>query len=237
MSVLLVTHCYAAKHSQYANLLKLQLSSLVLDPPRIPVTAAVCYSPEDTATVKVLDLFSSVTNLQKFPLPNRLLFRRCVGRNLVARASTEDIVWFTDVDYCFTSQCLNSIGRIVSQRTFKDLLLYPKFINISKTHELGEVQIHRASQQDLVQLDPDEFEPKKYMSPVGGVQIVRGSTAREWGYLDQTKWQYFTDSNEPFPDFRDDGAYRRFLEEKGRVQSIFVEGVYRIRHGVKTHNG
>ena len=88
----------------------------------------------------------------------------------------------------------------------------------------------------VVDIDPTEFVEKRYGRAIGGVQIVRGDFARKYGYLhDVAKYQQPVEH--PFGDFRDDIAYRDFVRSFGRIVGIDLPGMYRLRHGVKTHPG
>ena len=112
----IVSHCW-----KYAHMLVYQLSSLVLFPPQsCTVTMTVFYGEEDTATVALLAYFGElkvpnvVWNWQC--LPRQALFRRAIGRNLAARNSQADWVWFTDCDVLFRAGCLDGLAAALQGR-------------------------------------------------------------------------------------------------------------------------
>ena len=113
LSLEIVSHCW-----NYSRFLAYQLSSLVQFPPaKLRVTMTVFYAPEDTATQKLLDFFGGQTvpgvtwNWQ--PLAKERLFRRGIGRNLAARATTADWIWFTDCDVMFRAGCLDTLAEVL----------------------------------------------------------------------------------------------------------------------------
>lgn len=230
MSILIVSHCYAGLHPQYARLLRFQLSSLVLHPPKTEIVYAACLTPSDHLTLEALSAFASRLHLRYYPMDPPHLFRRCIGRNAAAKASQEDIVWFTDVDYVFG---LGSLDHLDQNMPKSKTLVWPRRVLHSVSLEDGSKMTLEA-EGDLFEIDPDRFEPRYHTFSIGGAQIVHGDFAREHGYLSGTKWQNYLET-EPFRCFRDDGVYRRFCESQGKTKSIHIPEVYRIRHTHKTH--
>ena len=88
----------------------------------------VYYCPEDESTLQVLRFFGDM----KVPgitwdwraLPKERLFRRAIGRNLAAKSTTADWIWFTDSDIVFQAQCLDELADLLQGRD--DALVYPK---------------------------------------------------------------------------------------------------------------
>lgn len=239
MSVRLITHCYAGLHPEYAALLRYQLSSLVAFPADCDVAIAVCYCPEDSLTVSVLEEFRDRPEfgLALYSFDKPALFRRCIGRDLAAIESCEDTVWFTDCDHYFGSGCLDRADTILKAAPDTTAMIYPRYIQASTVKQPTE-ELVQAGMQGTVPLtiNPEDFSPKLYRKPIGGVQIVRGTTARKLGYLGGTKWHTFL-KDPVFSDFRDDGAYRNLIAKTGEITPVDIPELYRIRHQCKTHEG
>jgi hypothetical protein len=95
----LIVHCW-----RYSRALNYLLSSLVLYPPkRVQVDAMVCFSADDAPTCGVLDYFGraklpeTVKNSRR-PLGLPELLNRTIARNIGAKKTTADLVWFLDGD-------------------------------------------------------------------------------------------------------------------------------------------
>ena len=239
----IVTHCYAGMLKQYAAMLNYQLSSLVLHrPERWDVRVTVCHTPDDTRTVQVVDYFTRRKELQVVPmlLAPRRLFRRSIGRNLAAMNTPADAVWFSDADHLYGEGCLDKLMPELCRVPIDTSMVWPKFIQIHKTHELGDTLIQK--QLDLgpavLDVSPDDFMDKHYDRAIGGVQIVSGDFAREFGYLRYSKrFQRPRKDDLPFGDFWDDIYYRRFCREMGFVRQVRLPNLFRIRHTATTYQG
>jgi len=90
-----------------------------------------------------------------------------------------------------------------------------------------------------IAIDPDHFMMEKYRRAIGGIQIVRGSWARENGYLDDTRWTQPVSINTGFRSCKCDVPFRK---QVGSSEAVDIPGVYRIRHsrcgrdnGVRDH--
>jgi hypothetical protein len=237
-----VTHCYATELNHYATALYLQLSSLANHATNVSnIKATVFYNEEDTQTVHVLKLFEDDRRrknleLVKQHLPVNQLGRRSIGRNMAARNTDADIVWFTDVDYWFGPVLVDNLLSI--QWNDETTMLFPKKIQINKTHEVGDKilkyfgSILTPDPQNRPPFTPHmqvrDYDEKVYRKAIGGVQIVRGVFAREYGYVPDSKWQKPVQI--PFGDFRDDIAYRSFCRSVGTIVPVDLDGVFRIRH-------
>jgi hypothetical protein len=259
MRIEVVSHCYAVKCPLFANALQYQISSLFLHQPRTcHVTLNVFYDPQDVKTMEVIMWglkykFERVKELPRVTLMASSLEagklgRRCIGRNIAAKQSMADLVWFTDCDHVFAEGAFDRLaampwpveddpmegrgaplGSIVVAS-----MVYPKQIMISRDHATGDMEAAEAEPNKLVTIDPTLYEPKKYNRAIGGVQIVQGDFARQHGYLDgDTKWQQPTET--PFGDFRDDVAYRKFASQFGPILGVDFPGVFRIRHSSTTY--
>ncbi len=231
----IVSHCYATRLPQYASALCYQLSSVILHPPtRCKVLMTVCCEPYDYATARVIKFFMT-------KIPSRVIIlnsanelgRRSIGRNYAAKGSTADIVWFADVDQVFRGYCLDDL--VTRDWSNEIVMVYPRAIKIHKDHAVGDKVLERmADDPRVVDIDDSEFMDKRYSRAIGGVQIVKGDFARQYGYLDgEARWQ--TPATKPFGDFRDDVAYRNFCLQQGGVVAINLPGMYRLRHSTTSY--
>jgi len=234
----IVSHCYAGHYEHYASALVYSLSSLILHPPKeCKVITTVCYDPTDELTWRILEWFSEpLANagiLQTYillDLPH--LGRRAIGRNIAAKASTADIVWFADVDQTYQD---NILDRLVNLWWSKDaVMIFPGQIMIHKDHATGDKATKLVNgKPQLIDIDKTEFITKNYNRAIGGVQIVKGDFARKYGYLDNGPvWQKPVDR---FKQCKCDIAYRQFCKEHGRIAKANLPGLYRIRHTEAAH--
>lgn len=232
MTVEIVTHCY-----HYATLLRFQLSSLVLWPPKnVNVVMTVFYTTEDYGTAQVLEDFSARhapgVRWNWRALPAHSLCRRSIGRNLAALNTGADWVWFTDADYWFSEACWDSFSKVESAGSD---LLHPRFIWIHKTHEIGDRCILAARHANgLIQADSGEFQQSRLSRAIGGAQIVRGGWCRAHGYLAGDRRAQRPVETLGFTSCTEDV---RFRKQYGRSDSpppcsIDLPGVYRMRHGL-----
>jgi len=229
MKIEIVTHCYAAKYPHYAQALCYKLSQLVLNPPSCNVAVTICYNELDCLTNQVIDWFETKLKLYHMRLPVPYLGRRCIGRNYAARSTNANVVWFDDVDQVYTKECLETLAEMTWP--YGAVMVYPKIIQIHQDHVTGDQVTGLITEPQLKDIDKTLFIEKKYNRAIGGIQIVQGEFAREFGYLDgDRKWQQPRLDNNPFGDFRDDIAYRSFCQTKGTIVGIDLPGVFRIRH-------
>lgn len=186
MQLEIITHCW-----KFSRVLAYQLSSLALNPPqRLAVVVNVMYSEDDEPTVKMLQFFHGKVPLKESPLPHSQLFRRAYGRNIAAKATQADLVWFCDADYVFGTACLDSLAG----KTFADdQIYYPREILENLTLELGDEYALRVTGPNIYPVDPADFQPRKMRKAIGGLQIVTGDTARKDGYCDGCKVSHETD--------------------------------------------
>ncbi len=233
LDIEIVSHCW-----QYAHLLAYQLSSLVNFPPkRARIRMTVFHAPEDARTRAILEFFGRMQtpgvtwNWQALAPPE--LFRRAIGRNRAARATTANWVWFTDCDILFHRDCLDTLSDRLQGR--RDLLTYPKHERI--TAMLAETDPVLAAERDqprIVDIDPDQFtlaaNPPKAK---GAYHIVHGDAARQCGYCEQLP--VFQRPASRWAKTYEDSAYRWLLGTDG--VGLDVPGVHRIRHVHKGRYG
>ena len=243
IKVELVSHCYSAVFSHYASALCYQLSSFILYrqryPSNIEVVATICCTKEDIRTRKVLAWYDLERlkyhglSLNVYYLEPSFLGRRAIGRNIVAKKSKSDIVWFADVDQVYKNGCLDDLAEMDWPRD--SVMVYPKKIKIHKDHAIGDKATSLVENDPkLVDINIDDFVDKRYGKAIGGVQIVQGDFARKHGYLQNNhKWQKPT--NGEFVACRCDIPYRRYCKEYGEITGIDLLGMYRIRHTEAAH--
>lgn len=228
LSLEIVSHCW-----NYSRFLAYQLSSLVQFPPsRLRVTMTVFYAPEDTATEQLLSFFSGqavpgvIWNWQ--PLPKEQLFRRGIGRNLAARATTADWIWFTDCDVMFRAGCLDTVAEVLQGR--RDILLHPSEERATPLLAEDDAVLQRGrAAPAIVDVDDSDFTIREITRATGPMQITHGDVARACGYC-PTLRHYQTPADH-FCKAREDRAFRWLLGTQGTP--IDVPGIYRIRHAEK----
>ena len=223
----IVSHCW-----QYAHLQDYQLSSFVLNPPQdCDLTVTVFYSREDQRTVDLLDYFGNqqVANItwNWQPLPKEQLFRRGIGRNLAAKATQADWIWFTDCDQLFHAGCLDAVNRELQGR--QDLLVFPTQVACTRLLEDDSDVLTATSEPAIVDIDPGDFEPLTHSRAIGALQILHGDVARQFGYCDCIK--FYQQPVERWNKCYEDRALRWLLGTQG--VPIDVPGLYRIEHITK----
>lgn len=225
----IVAHSY-----RYSRLLAYQLSSLCLHPPeRARVNVVVFHTADDPETCETLDWFGRqplppTVTLTTWQLEPPQLFRRAIGRNLACRASRADWLWLADCDYLFGPNCLDALPEQLAGVTGP--LAYPRQTLRSISHELGDAAIERVVGPGIYAIPPAaNFEPERNNRGIGGIQIYRGSVARERGYLDgHRKWLL---PEERWARTREDAVFRGWVGAyRGRGEGIDVPNLYRIRH-------
>ena len=234
MSIRIVSHVFARDLPQFGVFLRAQLSSLVLHPPKIPVAITVCLSSDaDPMSVQVCHDFSLALHesLDIIDLSLGGLFRRAIGRNLAALSSSEDFVWFTDVDYIFGPGCLDNV--YLQAQEFDSGMIWPDSVLIDPDYgSADQFWESNLESKGLIYPDTTRFVKKTYSRAIGGVQIVPGAVARD-GYLNNTKWQEPQNPDKPFPCFRDDIAFRRLCT----LHQISAPNLIRLRHSKITYKG
>jgi len=232
LSVEIVSHCW-----RYAHLLAYQLSSLVnYPPPQLSVRMTVFHAPEDEVTVRLLDFFGGISvpgvswNWQ--PMEPARLFRRSIGRNLVARSTDADWVWFTDCDIVFHAGCLAGLGTELQGR--RDRLVYPRDERVTAMLAQGDPILgNTAASPRIVDIDPANFEHLAVPRATGAYQIVHGDVARRFGYCAQLA--YFQRPASRWAKTYEDRAFRWLMGTEG--VPLAVPGVHRIRHLAKGRYG
>lgn len=238
----IVTHCWSGSAVPiYHRLLQIQFSSLLKYPSSVPVTITVCYCGEDTQTKRVVEWFADELKsrngltLQHLKLEEKYLFRRAIGRNIAARATNADVVWFTDCDHCFVDECLRQAHDycLMDEKN----MIWPQYVNVHKTHYWGDLLLQKVQEYGppfIVELDRHKFYARHERRAWGGLQIVKGEWCRDNGYLDNTKWQKPVNPAEGFRSCKGDVPFRK---QVGGSAPWSIEGVYRIRHSRAGRDG
>lgn len=230
LSLEIVSHCW-----QYSHLLIYQLSSLVLfNPKRINVTMTVFYCPEDRDTVALLDYFAALgidnVSWNWQALSRAELFRRSIGRNRAAKATTCDWVWFTDCDLMFRDGCLDMLSEALQGR--QDILVYPAVENTTGLlDEDHSVLSAGKSAPRVIDIDETLFKPKTRNKAKGPLQITHGDVCRALGYCDSVAVFQEPALSDHFAKCHEDRVFRWLLGSNG--VPIDLPGVYRIRHQAK----
>ena len=221
----IVAHCI-----HYSRVLSYQLSSLVLHPPVAPVhlTYTLCYSPADESTQRVVRFFDS-SSMERIhwnwmPMRTEDVNGRAIGRNRAARASRAEWIWFIDADFCLGPGCLSSWASLAAGQNAP--LLFPELI-LGTTRARGEELIDAAAEPAVRGIPSDCFYVRQpFRRATGGVQITRGSVARERGYLPRSR--RYQRPSECWRITHEDVAFRKQLGTAG--VPISIPGVFRIRH-------
>jgi len=224
----LVTHCW-----RYSRVLNYQLASIRANPPadaKLMVTVFV--AKDDPMTHRVVGywwerskcLWPDVTIRQR-RIPSPQLLRREIGRNKAALASIADLIWFLDCDYVFGPDCLETLATIDLP---DDKLFYPQHVWINKTHALGDEYARRAAEgPSIYNIDPDDFERRKERKAIGGLQIVPGDVARQYGYCRDDKKLQSPVTDGKWQTTKGDYRFREILGTSGTA--IDLPNLYRIR--------
>jgi hypothetical protein len=185
----------------------------------------VIYAAGDKPTTNILECFISISKpwikWNFIHMPIQSVYQRPIGRNLAAKSTKADVIWFTDADYVFGEGCLDAVW--VPQ----DGGIYHPEHEYRTTREakVDMIEILQKDDSDasIVRIAPSQFVLTDIKRAVGGVQIISGDTARLIGYLpDDKKWQ------KPLEQYnRDDGSafWRNKFETFG---TMAIPNVFRI---------
>ena len=226
----IVSHCW-----RYGHFLTYQLSSLVNHrTDKFDITMTVFHVPEDERVTRVLDYFGRMEvpgvtwNWQ--PLPKEKLFRRSIGRNLAAKNTEADWIWFTDADIIFHEDCLDTLADLLQGRD--DGLVHPNIgLGTSLLPEDDEILEKGRQGPTLLEIPLDQFKP--YGGPrakaTGPHQITHGDIARACGYCDAIR--HYQTPAERWMKTYEDRAFRWLIDTHGTA--LEIPNVCQIRHIVK----
>lgn len=220
----IVSHCW-----QYSNMLAYQLSSFVNHPPtKLSAVITVFYAEEDLKTKSLLEFIGQqdVPNIEWNwqVLPKEKLFRRGIGRNMAARSTKADWLWFTDCDIIFHANCLDSLANALQGRT--DTLLFPREERTTPMLASSDPMLQKGSKPQLVDISADQFSLHSRKVAKGAFQIVHGDVARAIGYCEGLS--LYQTPSEHWCKCYEDRAFRWLIGSHG--VPVDIDGVYQIRH-------
>lgn len=226
-----VTHCYSVQIPDFAHLLTAQLSSLYLCPPARHEVLVTVVTSEDDAVVRACvrdfrDRYRDAdkpVQIEELVLPHLELFRRAIGRNIVAKRSKADVVWWADCDYAVNSGFVD----YMLECRWPSHLVFPSQVMVHNSHEAGDAEIARIKPGQLHHLDRAPFKPQRIRVCIGGLQFAQGDLARK-GYLDNTRWTKPLDKfGSGFRDTTEDKIYRGAVLD---ATPITTPQIFRLRH-------
>lgn len=226
----IVSHCW-----RYGHFLNYQLSSLLTHrTEKFDITMTVFHVPEDELVTPVLEYFGEMEvpgitwNWQ--PLPKEKLFRRAIGRNLAAKNTKADWIWFTDADILFHENCLDTLADLLQGRD--DGLVHPRIGLGTRLLEDDDEILEKGRQgPNVIDIPIAEFTP--YGGPrkkaKGPHQITHGDIARACGYCDSIA--YYQTPADRWMKTYEDRAFRWLIGTHGTP--LDIPNVCQIRHIVK----
>lgn len=224
----IVVHCFAEQHDVYARALTVQLSSLILNPPKASVVVSICTAARDERTLDTVQSLAMAKQNSRLDFRTHLmskerLFRRAIGRNDLARTTQADAVHFADADYFYGVGFVDDL--LAAQ--WPSPLAIPGTLQIHKTHIDGDAALATVNCGEVFQPDLAQFVRWRTRIAIGGIQFVTGETARS-GYLDgHRRYQKPVDPTGGFRDTFEDKVYRGGLG----CSIVRTTGVlYRMRH-------
>lgn len=220
----LVSHCW-----NYAHLFVYQLESLVQNPPaKLKITFTGFYCREDKDTTALVNEYrnKNVPGIRWnfIALPKEKLLRRAIGRNIAAKASSADWVWFTDCDLAFAPGSLDNLANKLQQQT--EILVFPEKIRQTALLKKDNPMLRGAVEEVFNHLEQAEFVERSYSKAAGAFQIVRGEIARDYGYCGQVNC--YQQAREHWAKCYEDRAYRWLLGTHGK--GLELAGMMLIRH-------
>jgi len=227
-SLTIVSHCYSPPGCDlYLQHLKWQLSSLFNHDHDCHVTYMLFH--DGSASDMLSCVPPLLTKLCMIPwlFPPEMLLRRAIGRNIAARDTQSDVIWFADLDYCFGEGCIDSVMRQVD---VGDGLRFPRRVMENIDQATGERMIDDNRNVKWPMIDSSLFKSRRRQFAIGGLQIVGGNWARENGYLGGTKWTRPVSPDKGWRQTGEDVPFRRCFESS---KAIDVDNLYWIRHDTK----
>ncbi len=230
LSLEIVSHCW-----RYGHFLTYQLSSLVnYRTDKFDITMTVFHVADDDKVKPVLDFFGDIevpgVTWNWHALPKEELFRRSIGRNLAAKNTQADWIWFTDADILFHENCLDSLADLLQGRD--DGLVHPR-IGLGTRLLPEDDEILEKGRQGPAVLDIPLSEFTPYGGPrakaKGPHQITHGDVARACGYCGAIA--YYQKPAERWMKTYEDRAFRWLIGTHGTP--LDIPNVCQIRHIVK----
>jgi len=226
----IVSHCW-----RYGHFLTYQLSSLVNHrTDKFDITMTVFHVADDKVVTGVLDYFGRMEvpgvtwNWQA--LPKEKLFRRTIGRNMAAKSTEANWIWFADADIIFHENCLDTLADLLQGRN--DGLVHPRItLGTELLPEDHEILERGRQGPNLLEIPIDQFKPcgGPLAKAKGAYQITHGDIARACGYCDSIK--YYQTPAERWMKTFEDRAFRWLIGAHGTP--LEIPNVCQIRHIVK----
>ena len=230
----IVVHCW-----QYGHYLVYQLSSLVTNPTeKFDITMTVYHADGDEKVLPVLRFFDQIDapgiTWNWVSLPKEQIFRRAIGRNMAAKSSKADWVWFADCDILFHEGCLDALADELQGRD--DHLVHPRQGLGTRLLEDDDEILERGRGEPAILTIPiEEFTP--YGGPrkkaKGPYQITHGDIARACGYCDGIKT--YLKPEDRWRKTYEDRVFRWLIGTHGTP--LDIPGACQIRHIVKGRYG
>ncbi len=222
-----VSHCWG-----YSNMLAYQLSSYLNHPPtKLSVTVTVLYSEEDEKTTEVINFFKTLKtpnvtwNFQT--ITKEKLFRRSIGRNIAARSTTADWIWYTDCDNIFHENCLDSLAEQL--QGCQESLVYPKREYTTEMLFDDDPILRKNRSPAISKIERSKFSPTSLKKSTGPYQIVHGDVARAIGYCEKLKM--FQTEETTWRKTYEDTIFKWLINSEGTA--LEIENALRIRHVTK----
>jgi len=230
LSLEIVCHCW-----QYGHFLSYQLSSLVNHrTDKLDITMTVYHAAEDESVTRVMKFFEDIdvpgVTWNRQVLPKEQLFRRSIGRNLAAKSTTADWIWFTDCDIIFHENCLDTLADELQGRD--DVLVFPRTgLGTSLLSESDEI-LNKAREDPVLREIPiEDFVPYggALTRAKGAFQITHGDIARACGYCESIG--LYQQPSDRWRKTYEDRAFRWLIGSQGTA--LDVPGTCQIRHAAK----
>ena len=223
----IVSHCW-----RYGHFLVYQLSSLVHhQTDKLDITMSVYYAAGDESVERVLRFFKDIdvpgVTWNWVELPKEQLFRRSIGRNMAAKSTAADWVWFTDCDVIFHENCLDTLADELQGRD--DVLVFPRIgLGTSLLPDDDPILVKGHADPALLEIPLEDFVP--YRGPrskaQGPYQITHGDVARACGYCESIG--HYQKPSDRWRKAYEDRAFRWLMGTQGTA--IDVPGACQIRH-------
>ena len=224
----IVSHCW-----NYTRLLVYQLSSLALYEPYTPTMLTVFAAESDDDTVMAVETFRAEgVNARLWLQPRDELVNRSIGRNMAAKATRADVVWFADCDLVFGDGAIDSL-YMDEAWSGEEKLFRPNHVLNHNSREIGDEYIDRVGSLCSYDVEDRDFTRIRIRKASGAYQIVSGDVARKYGYVPDIRTH-----QQPYrqPNFRrtfSDVGYRKQLNRAGVLRgTVDIPNVYRIRHTI-----
>jgi hypothetical protein len=237
MKIEIVVNCYAVERPWYAALFCYQLSSLALHKPKhCEVTVSLCCSAKDKVLEKVLEYFHSLGafHLSVSYAHASVIAKRAIHRNMMCRSTYADILWFTDPDYVFGENCLDTLATLEWPK--EAVLVFPRQIWEQKHETISIPSLKLLTREpQIAVVSPHEFEKKTFQRAIGSIQIVQADFAIECGYCENYP-SHQTPTDIPFVNYSSisDRNFRRECKRKSGSsnfqQAIKLPNVFRLNH-------